>query len=396
MDSKNRGIIAYFFAIFLFLGLYMSMMQRVVGEIANKYSLDNSAMGTIIMMTFVGFLISPILCGEATDRFGRRIVLLFAFVGMLTGFVLALFINSPIGVGAGFFVAGLALGIFEMTLSSVLTDVRPEAANRIMNYSRLFYALGTITGPFAAMGILSAAKDWVYVMAFNLAAFLVLFIIFIFLSYPTAKYPNLMVKEKGQPSVTLGMLKNKIILLLSLSVMMYLATEAGLTFFVSKYIDQLSQGLLFSTLTLSVFWLFVAIGRLITARFQKDLHTVITVLALIAGSGLVVCMLTDDLTLSIVAFGVMGLGMSGIYPTMLALGKIRFPKYAGTIFGILLSVGAIGGIVQPMIMGAVADSSGLKTALGICLVPLALIVLLQLVLKNSVGRTESEEHKTDH
>jgi MFS family permease len=87
VDSKNRGIIAYFFAIFMFLGIYMSMMQRVVGEIANKYSLDNSAMGTIIMMTFVGFLISPILCGEATDRYGRKIVLLFAFIGMLAGFI---------------------------------------------------------------------------------------------------------------------------------------------------------------------------------------------------------------------------------------------------------------------------------------------------------------------
>ena len=376
----------------------MSMLQRVVGEIANKYSLDNSAMGTIIMMTFVGFLISPILSGEATDRFGRRIVLLFAFVGMLAGFALALLINSPFGVGAGFFVVGLAFGIFEMTLSSVLTDIRPESANRIMNYSRLFYALGTITGPFAAMWILSATNDWIYVMAFDLAIFLVLFIIFMVLSFPAAKYPNLMVKEKGQPSVTVKMLRNKILLLLSLSVMMYLAVEAGLTFFVSKYIGQISQGLLFSTLTLSVFWLFVAIGRLITARFQKQLNTVVAVLALIAGAGLVICMLTDDLTLSIVAFAVMGLGVSGIYPTMLAMGKIRFPKYAGTVFGILLSVGAVGGIVQPMIMGAVADSSGLKTALGICLIPLALIVILQFVLKAQadLGEDKIEEHKTDH
>jgi FHS family glucose/mannose:H+ symporter-like MFS transporter len=118
----------------------------------------------------------------------------------------------------------------------------------------------------------------------------------------------------------------------------------------------------------------------------------------------VLCMATDDLTLSIIAFGVMGLGMSGIYPTMLALGKIRFPRYAGTVFGILLSVGAIGGIVQPIIMGAVADASGLKTALGICLLPLALIVILQLVLKalaaraqvkNDLGRTKIEEHETD-
>lgn len=377
--ANKRGIIAYFFAVFMFLGLYISMLQRVVSEIATKYALDNTAMGTIIMMTFVGFLISPILTGEATDRYGRRIVLSFAFIVMLAGFGLALLIDSPFGVGSGFFVAGLAFGTFEMTLSSVLTDIRPEAANKIMNYSRLFFALGTISGPFVAMGILSAAKDWVFVMVCNLAVFFILFVIFILLSYPVAKYPNLMVKARGQPSVTIKMLKNKLLLLLSLSVMMYLAVEAGLTFYVSAYISQMSQGLLFSTLTLSVFWLFAAIGRLITARFNKDLHIVIGALALIAGAGLAICMATNDLTLSIVAFGVMGLGISGIYPTMLAVGKIRFPQYAGTVFGILLSVGAIGGIAQPIIMGAVADNSNLKTALGICLIPLALIVILQLV-----------------
>ena len=34
--GKGRGVVLYFFAIFLFLGLYMSMLQRVVGEIAVK------------------------------------------------------------------------------------------------------------------------------------------------------------------------------------------------------------------------------------------------------------------------------------------------------------------------------------------------------------------------
>ncbi len=390
--TKRRGVIAFFFIVFLFLGLYMSMLQRVVGEIAAKYGLDNTAMGTIIMMTFAGFLISPILTGEATDRYGRRSVLLFAFAGMLIGFALAMGLDSPTGIGIGFFVVGLAFGVFEMTLSSVLTDIRPEGANKILNYSRLFFALGTIVGPFAAMGILAITGDWIYVMLCDLVVFGVLFGIFMLLSYPNPMYPNLIVKEKGEPSTTLRLLKNKALWLLGLSVMMYMAVEAGLTFYVSEYIRQISSGLLFSTLTLSVFWLFVAVGRIFTARFKARLHVVIGALALLAAAGLAICMATGDLTLSIIAFGVMGLGCSGMYPTMLAVGKMRYPKYTATVFGILLSVGAVGGIVLPLVMGAVADASGLKAALGFCLAPLALIVLLQAVLGFAKGFRLSGDH----
>jgi len=359
------------------------MLQRVVSEIAIKYSLDNTAMGMMIMMTFVGFVISPILTGEATDRYGRKIVLLFAFVIILTGFAMALLIDSPVGVGAGFFVVGLAFGVFEMTLSSVITDIQPETANRILTYSRLLFALGTISGPFLAMGIMSATNDWIYVMLFNLIIFFILLVIFLLLSYPTAKYPNMMVAEKSKSPVTITMLKNKTLLLISLSVMMYIAVETGLTFYVSKYIDQMNRGMLFSSLTLSVFWLCVAIGRVATARFNKNLHVVIGSLALLAGAGLIICLATSDLTLSIIAFGIMGFGASGMYPTMLAVGKIRFPQYTGTAFGIILSIGATGGILHPIVMGAVADASNLKAALGVCLVPLLLIVILQIALRSS-------------
>lgn len=380
--GKGRGVVLYFFAIFLFLGLYMSMLQRVVGEIAVKYGLDNTAMGTIITMTFVGFMISPILTGEAADRFGRRRAVLFAFIGMLLGLGLALGINSPVGVGIGFFVSGLAFGVFEMTISSILADIVPENANKVLNYSRLCYALGTIAGPFIAMGLLSALGDWVYVMVLDVVLLIVLLLVFLRISYPVPLYPNHSTTQKGQTSVTLRILKNSTLILLGFSVMMYFAVEAGLTFYVAKYIGQLSSDMMLATLTLSVFWVFAALGRLVAARITKELHLMIGILALVAGIGLAACLITDALVVSIAAFGVMGLGCSAIYPTLLAAGKMQFPKYTTTVFGVLMSVGAIGGILQPLVMGAVADATAsLKAALAACMVPLAAVIALQAVLR---------------
>lgn len=379
--KQKKTTIAYFFTVFLFLGLYFSMLQRVVGEIGLKYGLDHTSLGLIITMTFLGFTISPILTGEATDRFGRRPVVTFAFVCMLVGFALAYFVRSALGVGAGFFVSGLAFGMFEMTLSSILTDIDPENANRVLNYSRLCYALGTIAGPFIAMGLLERFNDWAAVMALDIVLLFALFLIFLRLSYPAPVYPNRVEKSEERRPVTFRMLKSWVLLVLSISLMMYFAVEAGLTFYVSQYIGTITQNTLHMTLALSVFWLFAAVGRLIAAQIRTNSHLMIGILTLIIGVGLALCLSTNNLVLSILSFGIMGLGCSAVYPTLLAAASRNFPHFTATVFGIMISIGGLGGILQPLVMGAVADvSTGMKPVLAVCIVPLVIVVALQIVL----------------
>ncbi len=397
----KKGIVAYFFIVFLFLGVYMSMLQRILGDIAASYSADNTIMGTLIMTTFMGYFLSPILTGELTDRYGRRTMMLGSLITMLAGFVLVISVSSPFASGAGLLLGGAAFGSLEVTMSSILTDLRPDSAQRIMNNSRLFYSLGNITGPFLAIGIISVFIGWHYVMGFALVLLTLIVVTFIVLSYPKPRYPDCRVGKHAEKSLTFGLLKKRAMLLLSISIMMYVAVEVGLTFYVSNYIGQLSADPVLSSLTLSVFWLFVAIGRALSGRYRKDLHVLVGVLALIACAGLLICTLTDALWLSVIAFGVMGFGCSGMFPTMLAIGKLRFPKYAGTVFGILISSAAVGGIVWPLLMGAVADASGLKIALATCLAPLAVIIVMQALLRalfrrHALAATSEEQGLTSY
>jgi len=393
--KQKKTTIAYFFVVFLFLGLYFSMLQRVVGEIGLKYGLGNTALGLIITMTFVGFTISPILTGEATDRFGRRRVVAFAFGCMFIGFALALFVRSTLGVGVGFFISGLAFGMFEMTLSSILADVDPQNAGKVLNYSRLCYALGTIAGPFIAMGLLELFTDWAAVMALDIVLLLALLVVFLRLSYPEPAYPNRIENPQNGRMVTFRLLKNWVLIAFSIALMMYFAVEAGLTFYVSRYIATITQNTLYITLALSVFWLFAAIGRLIAAQITKNPHLLIGALTLITGTGLAICLSTKNLTISILSFGVMGLGCSAVYPTLLAAASRRFPHYTATLFGILMSFGGLGGILQPLVMGAVADASvGMKPVLAVCIVPLSIVFVLQIVLWK-VDRHKGKAIETD-
>lgn len=378
--AVNKKVTAYAFSIFLFLGLSVSMIQRIVSEIGVKYSLNNTSVGTIITMVFVGYFISPILTGELTDKAGRKKVLVFTFIAQIAGLLIALLINSPVAVGIGFFIIGMSISTLELSISSLLTDISQSSAVRILNLSRVFFAVGTVSGPFIAMLLLKTTGDWVYVMLAALIMSVLLFTVFVKLSFPHPLYPDKSIEEHTEPKLTFKLLKNKVVILLAVSMVAYLAIEAGITFYVSRYIESISSGEMFSTLTLSVFWLCMAIGRVAGTHYKKDPHILIGALSILAAIGLAICLCFGGLAISIVSFGIMGFGCSAMFPTLLAMGRQGFPKCTNTVFGILLSAAGLGGVLQPILMGTVADASGLKAALAVCFAPLALMLITQVIL----------------
>jgi MFS family permease len=57
--------------------------------------------------------------------------------------------------------------------------------------------------------------------------------------------------------------------------------------------------------------------------------------------------------------------MGIIMPTALALGGERYPRHAGTLFGLLLTVAQVGAMVQPALIGVAAETSGVRGGLAI-------------------------------
>ncbi len=379
--TVNKKLTAFAFSVFLFLGLNLSMLQRIVSEIGAKYSLSNTSVGTIVTMVFLGYFISPILTGELTDKVGRKKVLLFTFIAQLAGFLIALLINSPFAIAAGFFIVGMSFSVLELSMSSLLTDISKATAAGILNLSRVFFAIGTVTGPFLAIFMLQLFGDWVFVMLASLVLSAALFTVFLKLSFPVPKYPFKNIETHDETGLTFKLLKNKLVIVLGIGMLAYVSLEAGISFYVSSYINTISTDEIYSTLTLSVFWFCVAIGRMIFTRYRGNSHILVAVLSILAALGLGVCLIFGGLAISIVSFGIMGLGCSSMFPTLLAMGKDNFPKYTNTIFGILLTASGLGGILQPILMGAVADSTGsLKAALAVCLAPLVIIITTQIIL----------------
>ena len=70
------------------------------------------------------------------------------------------------------------------------------------------------------------------------------------------------------------------------------------------------------------------------------------------------------LVLAIAPFAT-GVAIAIAVPTALALGGERYPQNAGTLFGLLLTVGQAGAMAFPAIIGITAEAAGVRAAMSV-------------------------------
>ena len=79
--------------------------------------------------------------------------------------------------------------------------------------------------------------------------------------------------------------------------------------------------------------------------------------------GVVLLMLAHGVLLATIAVVVIGFSAAAIFPTALGLAAARFEKHSGSVFGILISVSLLGGMLLPFVLGHLAVLFTLRWAL---------------------------------
>ena len=135
----------------------------------------------------------------------------------------------------------------------------------------------------------------------------------------------------------------------------------------------------FATNMVSVTWLMIMAGRLMTAKISATVGRSRMIVIQTIGSTVFFFLLTHATTLPIVtlAHGGLGFFLAGIYPTCIAEGG---QYIVGSTLGmsVLTAVSALGGILTPALIGWIADRSGMTGAIGTLSVNVLLMILLGL------------------
>ena len=136
-----------------------------------------------------------------------------------------------------------------------------------------------------------------------------------------------------------------------------------------------------ATLVVTCYWAAMMLGRWMSARLLRYVGSA----SLVAGSGTLAAAATTLLVsaktpgTAAAASALVGLAYAAVYPTTLGMAGDRFPRFPGTLFGLLFSIALIGGMSFPWAAGHVAQSFGYRMGLVLPLIGAVGVAVLALL-----------------
>jgi fucose permease len=146
-----------------------------------------------------------------------------------------------------------------------------------------------------------------------------------------------------------------------------------------------------ATTILSSHWLGLILSRLIFSRHVDRGKAAAIERSAVAGALLLLVFVTSSAS-AVRAVGpfLIGMAIALVMPTSLALAGERVAGNHGTLFGLLLTLAQVGGMVLPASIGMVAERAGVRPGLAILIPSCAAIALVVRHVSASVpgrGRT---------
>lgn len=349
-----------------------TLLGAILPAMQAEYGMSYALRGYVLSSHQIGNFFAVFLAGFIPYAIGRKKSTLLLGSLIVLGLLLMTVTANPFLLIVAFAFTGMGRG----TLSNITNVVVSEnTGNKTagLNLLHASFAIGAFISPFVA--VFATRIEW------RIAAWI--FALFMFSALILIGRSTLSSTPMGKKkdSAEIPFQKSFSFWLNTFIMFFYLAGEASLTGWLVTYFND--TGLMSTSLSQtmqSVLWIMILLGRLccasISSRMNKNL------LILIMGIMMTFCfifMISADTTVMIVV-GLLGLGffMSGIYPTTLSTMDSRYNN-STVATGTCIATATVGGILMPIIIGQVAEVSGIAGGVATISVALFFMVLLMVI-----------------
>jgi fucose permease len=376
------------------LAICFIILGAVSTDLKAALQIDDARFGSLIMALFLTSCIVQLFIGPAVDRFGYKPVAILGF--LVTSASLFILANA-----ATFETARLAcilLGVGAMAANTVGNTLMPvvlfegKDPARAANLGNAFFGLGYVSVPFLftlfmqKMGISYST---------SISVFAVLVLLFLVYSL-TASYPT--VPTGFSLGRALSLLSRPAVLVAALALFCYIALEVSMGSWIRALMEEIlkkdytpAEASFWAGMVLSLFGVAMAAGRFLSSAI-KNLTAV--GVKLVAGAAVVslVAILamvwTQSAALAILAVVVVGLAFAPIFPTIVGVTFSKFDaSQYGSIFGIIFSIGLLGGTFVPAWIGNLSASGTVQGGLKVAAAMAALLILVTPLLGMTGGKS---------
>ena len=368
-----RAITALSAASFAVLGACLTLPGTLLPVLVEQFGIRLVEAGSMLALQPIGYLLSVVAAGRLIKGYGVRVVLaagVFLFALGFAGFGL---VSSWLGGAAVMFVAGLGFGVVEVAINALLVTTGGERSANLLNLTHLFFGVGSFVAPALTAVVVAWGVSW---RAVFLAAGLITALVAAGWSVqPLARGPAPAASEHAVYS------RNALVLAVLLGA--YVGAEMGIGGWLTKYMVAVhAVPLTYASNVLSLYWLGLTVGRValsVLAHYVSEQRLLLGLTAF-AALALGAAQLAPYPSLAAACLAATGLGFSGIFPAVIAMGGRSHPHDVAGVTSVMVSGAGIGNIVIPWAMSAIADAAGLTAGMGfywaICLLMVGLAVLV--------------------
>ncbi len=361
------GVLALFTAAMLF-----ALRTGLIGEMRVEVyaGLDNpgEAIGAAFGAAFLGFGFTLFLASPLLDNLGIGNVLRGAGACFASGIVLAI-AGSAAGdpdlarnlFWFGMLLQGIGWGAMEAAINPMTTALYPEEKTHRLNVLHAWWPAGIILGGFIGFGVSTFEIPWRYAMATALLPSIVLIILSLGVKFPPTERAAHGVSFKD---MMLEIVRAPSFLIWFLAMLLTASIELGPGAWINA---ALSAKVGFNAVLLLVY---VAGLMFVMRHFAGPLSErfsnagLLWLCSLLAMVGLYLMAKAQNPVLVVAATTIWGMGVSLLWPTMMASVSERYPRGGSWFIGLIGSAGALAIYFLLPRLGRMYDAAMIEQAGG--------------------------------
>ncbi|MFT8313482.1 MAG: MFS transporter [Clostridium sp.] len=310
MNKNFKNMIIIFIG-FFFLSLFSNTLSPFITTIKNTYGVSNDAIAilppVVYGASFIMSIVSARLQSLISLKRGVHIGFLFAIIAS----VVILVSKSFYILLVGYFISGLAVGMGTVFLTTMLSLLPKEYQK--FSFANACFGLGGILILPIDRFILKNSINFNYTYIIHIVCVVVFIII-------SSKIEIFTSCEKGEEcNNTFSVLKNPLVLILSLAIFFYVGAEISTTNWTGTFLENY-YGITKADVPgiLSSFWILFTLGRVVGDKFLEKVGQLkfLSISPIISVIGILIILSGNTKTQALIGIAVMGLSMSLIYPAL--------------------------------------------------------------------------------
>lgn len=374
------------FLTFFVMSLLTNILGPIVPDIISSFQVSLAAAAFLPFSFFIAYGVMSIPAGFLVERFGEKPVMISAFLAGTIGSLSFAFHPTYQVAIVSLFIMGSGMATLQTAINPLLRVAGGEEHFAFNSaFAQLIFGSASFLSPYMysylvlnlgkpasktdpLLNLLAritppalpwASLYWIFAV-FTIAMILILY----FTAFPRVERSS--EESAGSWSMYGDLLRRPMVWMFFFCVFAYVGSEQGTADWTSKFLsvyhgyDPHTTG----ATAVSWFWGLLTTGCFIGMGLLKlfDSRKVLIGTSLCA----LLCLsaaLFGPARISLVAFPVIGLFASVMWPILVSLGLNSVSEHHGPFAGIL-STGIMGGAVVPLIIGQIGDRFGLRTGVG--------------------------------